>query len=529
MSSDTERYDCIVVGAGPVGMTAAALLSEGGASVLVLERNLTTSSDPKAISINDEALRTYAQAGLMDGLMSIIVPGTGTKYFDAAGRPLFHARAEKPYRFGFPFKNPFAQPDLERLLLGALSRRENVTVRFGAVVDQVVSTPSGVTVRVASQNKNDNSERHISARFLLGADGGRSTVRTHLGVSMSGRAHREEWLVVDALNDSHRERYGMHFGDPHRPHVIVPGLEGRCRYEFRLFEGEHWPGGSPSLELIQRVLASHRTIEEADVERAVVYRFNGLIADQWRVHSAFLLGDAAHMMPPFAGQGLNTGIRDAANLSWKLLAVLRGNAPVSILDTYQTERYKHALATIRTSELLGRIVMTTSERVAAIRDQKVRAALETAAGRDYFEFMRYNPANKLSDGLVILLDDQLSGRQIGQPRAFDTASSVVAPLDSICGYGWRLFRVSDSETDWPEAVVDFAEVRGVERFDIPLTETYPHVRNGRILIDVDTRLIEEFAPYRGRIVLVRPDHFVAAAWNPADSPAILGQIQSWWA
>ena len=517
--------DFVVVGAGPVGMTAAALLSESGFSVLVLEKSGATSNEPKAISIDDESLRTYAHAGLAEKILALVVPGTGTSYYGANGNVLFRAGAEIPYRLGFPFKNPFAQPELERLLVDELGRRPTVTVRFNACLTELESSDDGVRASFTSERGLET----VRARFLLGADGGRSTVRSLLGITMTGRAHDDNWLVVDTLGDDHSERFGMHHGNPARPHVIVPGLNGRCRYEFRLFEGEGDAGDEPSLALLQSVLAPYRTLTAAEIDRAVIYRFNGLIADSWQRGSSFLLGDAAHMMPPFAGQGLNSGIRDAANLCWKLLAVAAGDAPAQILASYQSERFAHARATIRLSERLGRVVMTTSPRLAAFRDEAVERALTTETGRDFFEHMRYRPDLRFTEGLLAPTPDAPTGRQIGQPRCFDTSSAAVTLLDELTGSGWALFRVEQFSQPWPTELVDLVTAVGIRTFDVPLTEVFPRTSSAdSALVDVDGRLTAEFEPYRGRFVLIRPDHVVAAAWLPNELDAVLAVIRDWW-
>lgn len=549
MRQEQHAFDCIVVGAGPVGMTLAALLSEAGASVLVLERNSGTSESPKAISIDDESLRTYAAAGLVERLLSIIVPGTGTRYYDAGGSPVFHARAEFPYRLGYPFKNPFAQPDLERVLLAELTRRSNVELRFAAELVTIDAGPDGVLATYRS----GGVAASVEGRFLIGADGGRSTVRTQLGIGMRGRSHPERWLVIDVLDDPHRERYGMHHGDPARPHVIVPGLEGRCRYEFLLFEGEGDAGDEPRFELIRALLQRYRAIEPHQVERAVIYKFHGLIAREWSVGRAFLVGDAAHMMPPFAGQGLNSGIRDAANLAWKLVAVLRGESPERILMTYQQERFEHAWDTITLSEKLGRVVMTTSPRIAAVRDRTITAALESAAGRDYFEHMKYRPESRVHTGLIVAGAHPAVGRQLGQPRAFNAHTRTVGLLDAFLGRGWALVAVdidaaasagSANDDPWPAELVEFTRIAGIPRFEVPIAEVFPFRRASETtppgstsepdtaastsLIDVDTKLIAEFVGFRNRYVLLRPDHVVAAVWAPEETAAVLTHVRSWW-
>ena len=506
----------MVCGAGPVGMTAAALLAARGLDVVVLERRSTTSDEPKAISIDDEALRVYQQAGIAAQVLSIVVPGTGTRYYDSNDKALFHGRAAVPYRLGYPFKNPFAQPDLERVLLAALRAHPRIDVHFDTEVTTL--TQDGDAVRLTAPNLS------VQAAFALGCDGGRSTMRSLLEISMTGRGHPDVWLVVDTLGDDHTERFGMHHGDPDRPHVIVPGRGGRCRYEFRLFPGEGEPTNTPSFELIHRLVAPYREITPAQVERAVNYTFHSLVADTWQAGRCFLLGDAAHMMPPFAGQGLNSGIRDAANLTWKIADVLDGRLDESTLRSYASERRPHATATVRSSATLGRLVMTTSHRLARRRDELIGAALDTPDGRVFFEEMRYRPVQPFTDGLVVAGPD--SGMPLGQPRVFDATSQRTVLLDEVLGCGWALLGIDVVDEHAWAAADAIAALFDATTACVPTDETLPRLHR-RILIDVDGGLIRECDSYRGRFVLLRPDHVVAAAWYPDECPHLHTVLRQW--
>jgi 3-(3-hydroxy-phenyl)propionate hydroxylase len=506
--------DVAICGAGPVGLTAAALLARRGLDVIVFEKNASTSDEPKAISVDDETLRVFQHAGVIDAVLDVVVPGTGTRYYDRHGAALFHARGAHPFRLGYPFKNPFAQPDLERVLVEALRRRPGVELRFGTEVVGFEQAPDKVTVHT----RGSDGERSVDASYVFGCDGGRSATRLLQGGTMTGRSHNDVWLVVDTTGDCHTERFAMHHGDPVRPHVVVPGLDGRCRYEFRLFDGEGGPEAAPSFDLISKLVSPFRRIEPEQIVRAVNYRFNAVVADQWRIGRSFLLGDAAHMMPPFAGQGLNSGIRDAANLAWKVADVLDRRLDPSVLASYESERAPHARATVRLSEQLGRIVMTTSARLAKRRDDFVRRAVATADGRKFLEEMRYRPQQRLTDGLVIASDDpDIVGVTLGQPLAFDSYTHRVAWLDDIVGSGWVLFGVNVFDDDWSQTDALCARL-GMSTAVVSTSEDLPR-SDHRVLIDVDGGVNSEFSRYAGRFVLMRPDKFVAAAWGRGGPPA----------
>lgn len=505
----STRTDVVVVGAGPVGMTAAALLAARDVSVAVVERNPTTSDAPKAISIDDEALRTFQTAGLAARLERIIVPGTGTRYYDARGRAVFQARSGWPYRLGHPFKNPFAQPDLERELADHLRGCPAVTLRMGTEVASIRQDAEGVTVGTRSGEV-------VRARYLLGCDGGRSTVREQLGVGMTGRSFDDVWLVADVLGDPHDERYGMHHGDPDRPTVIVPGLDGRCRYEFLLRPGEGEAGDPPPFALVARLLQPYRRITPDQVERCVAYTFHALVADGFAIGRAFLLGDAAHMMPPFAGQGLNSGIRDAANLTWKIADVLAGRLDAAAPASYDAERRPHSAATVRLSVRLGRIVMTTDRRLAERRDRTVERILATPEGRVHLEEMRYRPVQRYDDGLVTATepDGPTVGLPFGQPRVHDTGTARTRMLDDVLGAGWALLGVDVPAPTLLDAAAQVAALDPVVAH-VPGDDRLPRGTDAlRVLVDLDGGLDRETAPYRGRVVLLRPDRVVAAAWRP---------------
>ncbi|WP_194820504.1 bifunctional 3-(3-hydroxy-phenyl)propionate/3-hydroxycinnamic acid hydroxylase [Nocardia sp. XZ_19_385] len=518
----TSTADVVVCGAGPVGLTAAALLAARGVDVVVLEQNAGTSDEPKAISIDDESLRVYQAAGIVDRVMPVVVPGTGTRYYSRHGKELFHARGPRPFRLGYPFKNPFAQPDLERALADALADTGNVEMRYGTRVVGFDQHPDQVSVHAVTAT----GRSVVHARYVLGCDGGRSATRLLQHIDMTGRSYPDVWLVVDTLEDPHTQRFAMHHGDPVRPHVIVPGLNGRCRYEFRLFDGEGTPEEKPDFALIERLVAPYRPISPHQVERAINYRFNAVVADQWMIGRSFLLGDAAHMMPPFAGQGLNSGLRDAANLAWKITDVLAGRLDPSILATYQQERYPHALATVRLSERLGRVVMTTSPRFARRRDQHIERTLATVRGRAFLEEMRYRPPTRYETGLLAAGDrPELVGIPIGQPLVFDAVTHRLCRFDDVLGNGWALLGIDVDQTDWTE-VASILEQLDAAPIQVSTTEHMPRADH-RVVIDVDGALVREFVHYTGRFALIRPDRVVAAAWSPADSADLVEQVRSW--
>jgi 3-(3-hydroxy-phenyl)propionate hydroxylase len=518
----------LVAGGGPTGLTVANLLGHYGIPVVLVERNDTTSNDAKAISLDDESLRTMQLADLDQAVLKIVVPGTGTRYFGAAGRPLFHGRGVGSYPFGHPFKNPFAQPELEKALRKGLTRFPHLNAKFGTELIRLESRPDGATVTL--RERGGNAEEQLDVFAVLACDGGRSTVRELLGITMNGRTYDQVWLVLDTLNDPHDERYGMHHGDPKRPHVIVPGRDGRCRYEFLLQPNEGTPGQVPSFELARALVSRYRNLAPEDIERSVVYSFHALVADRLRVDRCFLLGDAAHMMPPFAGQGLNSGVRDAANLAWKIAAVYRGSARERLLDTYESERKPHVQAVVDFSVRLGEIVMTTSRARAVVRDAAVRLAMLNPLGRRHLREMRFRPANRLAAGFIFHSGDsrydKLVGTLLPQPRVLAGSDHKLIRLDDVLGRGFSLLGAGVSEYCWQAVSAAALPINDLTCVEVMLDDRASRSTATRVSItDADGGLERTFAPLRGRLLLLRPDRRVAAIVQIKDLTALRRSLE----
>jgi 3-(3-hydroxy-phenyl)propionate hydroxylase len=516
------RVDVVVVGCGPVGLVVAGLLGAGGISTLAVERKPTTSDAAKAISVDDESLRTLQRAGLDDCVYPIVQPGTGTRYYGANGRLLVHARGRRPQLLGHPFKSSFAQPELERELAEAVSKMPAVDLRFSTELAGFDIAGDAVRCRFRLP---DGSDAETVASYLVGCDGAKSSVRNLLGLRMHGRSFDDVWLVADTLRDSHRERFAMHFGDPDRPRVVVPGREGRCRYELKLRPGEIAQATEKPELLAAALIGRYRRIDVGDIERCTAYRFHALVAERWRAGPVFLAGDAAHLMPPFAGQGLNSGIRDADNLAWKLRWVLCGRAAPSLLDTYEPERRPHAEAMVRLSVRLGRVMMTSDRRLAAARDALVRAANLVPALRRFLAESRYRPAAHYAEGFVSATATRdtprgaasLVGRMLPQPRVL-TADGEAVLLDDVLSDGFALVAVGCRD-DVAAAMADspLSEL-GCKTVAVALDDTMPvSSPAARGVADADGRLQEELGPLRSAVLLVRPDRYVAAAWSGRDA------------
>jgi 3-(3-hydroxy-phenyl)propionate hydroxylase len=514
--------DVTIVGAGPVGLMLANLLGSSGHRVVVLEREPTPVDEPRAVSIDDEAMRTLQTAGLSGAAERLVVPGTGTKYLSGRGHLLTYAKPAR-LRRGFAVKNPVHQPDLVRLLLDHARDHANVDVRFAHRVRNLTPDVDTVGIDVATPD----GPTLVRSRFVVGCDGGRSTIRQAMRIELSGSSFEQRWLVIDVAGDHHDERYAMHHGDPRRPHVIVPGRDGRCRYEFMVLDSER-SDDVVGLAFVQQVLAPYRRVDPADIERCAVYTFHALVAERWRVGSVFLAGDAAHMMPPFAGQGLNTGFRDVHNLAWKLDLTLRGIATARLLDTYELERRPHARAMVELSTKVGSVVMTTDIRKAALRDALARAALAVGPARRFLAEMRFKPPPRFDHGLLLrharLAGGDPAGRMIDQPSVL-TACGERVLLDEVLGPGFALLA---ADRDGSSAIDRLADPRwehlGVRRVRAVLGDRMPSARLPWSVADYDGALERVLSGAPHSVWLIRPDRYVVGVFAPHEESVFLDRL-----
>jgi 3-(3-hydroxy-phenyl)propionate hydroxylase len=492
----TPSFDVAVVGLGPVGSTLANLLGHCGVNTLVLEREAQAYHLPRAVHFDDEAMRVFQTIGLSDAVLPHVILSPGMRFVDADGRLILDwGRPAEVTSMGWHLSYRFHQPDLENVLNDGLRRWPHVVVRNRCDVFALDEDEHGVGIRYEDLGTGRLAETR--ARYVIGCDGARSLVRRFMGSAIDDLGFHERWLVVDALLKRDRPDLGDHsiqFCNPKRPATYIRGTGNRRRWEITVHPDEPAQAATQPARIWQ-LLAPWISSDDADIERAAVYTFHSTIAKRWRNGRLLLAGDSAHQTPPFLGQGMCAGIRDAANLAWKLHAVLRGRAEASLLDTYESERSPHVREFIELAIRLGGLINTKA----------MEAGLAAGEPRD-------NEAAKLDVQKPLLGPGLAAGHTalVGRP-APQFALSDGQRADDRVGYRYCLLAESAFLAGLSPAVrtaVTEAGVTVVSSGEAP--DLSPWLRQQ----DVGA-------------VMVRPDRYVlGAARNETEFAALLSAVQS---
>jgi 3-(3-hydroxy-phenyl)propionate hydroxylase len=499
-------YDVAIAGFGPTGATLAGLLARRGWRVLVVERDREVYRLPRAVHFDHEVMRIFQTLGLAGAVLphTRVVPRC--VFLNAHREVLFETRTDNRIA-GWASDYMFHQPSLERLLRDAAATRPSVTVRYGALED-ALDDGDGVTIRLAGEDV-------ARARFLVGCDGAASTVRKRVGLALEDLGFDEPWVVVDLLGAEGLPDHTVQFCDPARPTTLVPGAQGHHRFEFMLRPGET-DAHMLAPETLRGLLAAWLDPDRVELVRAAVYRFHAVVAREWWRGRIGIAGDAAHQTPPFLGQGMCAGIRDAMNLDWKLDLVLRDLAGPALLHTYGSERAPHVRELIERAVSAGRIVCTQDAEVARVRDAELKTLREKGEGVPVPMTLPV-----AGPGVFQRSEHGKVGRLAPQPRV--RAGAREALLDDVTGSGFRL--VLRDGRGWPDGtrLRRFAELGGT----VAVWRDEPgETRDGALDVEDLSKGAEDYFSRQSlHGFLVRPDHLVyGVAREPRDVGGLLDAL-----
>ncbi|WP_067839337.1 bifunctional 3-(3-hydroxy-phenyl)propionate/3-hydroxycinnamic acid hydroxylase [Nocardia lijiangensis] len=502
-------FDVIQIGCGPVGQTMAALLGQHGHRVGVFERWPTPYPLPRAGHIDHEIMRILQSVGAAHEFEPHAIPVPDYDWFNGDGDLLLHLDWNQPTPSGWKSDYLMFQPDLQDALLSAIRRLPSVELNFGWNATRITQHDDHVEVTLAHGTvidgawTPDGTVRTVTASWLLGADGANSTVRAAAELGCEDLGFEEEWLVVDIEPHDPDIRIDMpeagQYCDPRRPVSLFRWLgRAHTRWEFMLLPGESAREMTTEARCWELLSRWKITPDEATIIRRTVYTFRSLLAESWRRGRTLLIGDAAHLMPPFLGQGMCSGIRDAANLAWKLDLVLSGRARDSLLDTYGDERRPHARSLITMSMELGRIVCLSDPEQAAARDRAFRSG--DVAPPPPFPILTAGLLHRNSHGVPA----GPAGTLGVQPRVHWQDRTGLC--DDLIGGGWTLM-TSVAPDQLPLDDDQHALLRHMDTRIVHLTRA----KVPGAVIDIDADLTRWLARHRADVVLVRPDFYVFGA------------------
>ncbi|HDS6407432.1 TPA: bifunctional 3-(3-hydroxy-phenyl)propionate/3-hydroxycinnamic acid hydroxylase [Klebsiella oxytoca] len=506
-----------IAGAGPVGLTIANYLGQMGVSVVLIEKLESLIDYPRAIGIDDEALRAMQAVGLVDNVLPHTTPWHAMRFLTPKGR-CFADIQPMTDEFGWSRRNAFIQPQVDAVLYDGLSRFPHVRCLFSREVEAFSQNSDGVTLNV----KGSGGEREtVRADWLVACDGGASFIRRTLNIPFEGKTAPNQWIVIDIANDPLATPHVYLCCDPVRPYVSAALPHGVRRFEFMVMPGETEAQLSEPhkmRQLLSKVLPDPDNVE---LIRQRVYTHNARIAERFRVDRVLLAGDAAHIMPVWQGQGYNSGMRDAFNLAWKLALVVNGKAGEALLDSYQQERRDHAKAMIDLSVTAGNVLAPPKRWHGAVRDGISWLLNYLPPVKRYFLEMRFKPMPQYRDGALLAEGEGKTspvGKMFIQPKV-TLETGQVTLLDEVIGARFAIIAwgcnprwgLNDEQiARWRAVGVRFIQVVPEVQIHCDQDNVPGVIRVG----DTQNRLKSWFAQHDTAITVVRPDRFVATVAIP---------------
>lgn len=495
--------DVAIVGGGPVGTLLAVLLGQKGHRVTILEKWPTFYERPRAVTFDHEIARILGYVGV-DSEDDAAIEHHHDLYSwqNADGEALLEVDWTSMTDSGWRTRYWFYQPELEKRLRDLATNLDTVDIicgfsATGITQDECSATIHGVYTDTPEAIPMDAPKRDFRARYVVGADGANSFVRTTLGLEMNDLGYFFDWLIVDLKPTADIDYGSDHWQlcDPKRPTTIVPGGPGRRRWEFMALPGEDVKELSTDESAWKLLEPWNVTSDNAILERSAVYRFQARWAQDWRRGRALIAGDAAHLMPPFAGEGMCAGLRDSLALAWRLDLVLNGQADDTLLDSYGEERREHVRYYIDFSMELGSVICIADQEEARKRDERMIAELAQSDG---------TPVNTdvahLGEGIWI--KESAFGGELAK-QGIVTHRGRTGRFDDVVGRGWTVVGLNAD----PRHELDHAHLTVLKHIDATIVSV-----GGKDADVVDdeglyTRWLEDAG---ATYLITRPDFYVYA-------------------
>ncbi len=488
--------DVAIVGAGPVGVMLANICGTHGLSAVAFDRETEVYDLPRAAGIWDDVQRILANNGVLDAVLPSTDCMAGAEFVDARGKRIVGLETPPDLLTpnGYPPLRNIHQPGLERAMRRCLDRFDDIELRLGCDVESIEQDTDGVTLTVKPATGGDDgsagAREHVRSRWAVGCDGASSFVRKTLGIGWQSLGYDREWLVTDVEMKRERELplLCQQICDPRRPTTLLP-LPGRLRrWEFQLRDGETREQ-MENPDTVWALLAPWIEPGDGEIRRAVVYRFHATIAESFRKGRVFIAGDAAHQTPPFMGQGLCSGVRDADNLVWKLAMVRRGQADASLLDTYTAERRPLSVAMVEHSTNTGKLIDAYA--------QMEHGGPEPSPEMQAYAYGGGASLPDLSEGLLAHAGSSWEGQLIPSAESAQSGARTGA-IDELIGSGWALVGKEDPQTLLDSDALAVWDRLGATRISVAepdgamlgllLTHRVVAVRPDRIIFGADEAL-----------------------------------------
>jgi 3-(3-hydroxy-phenyl)propionate hydroxylase len=499
VNTGQEDFDVAIVGFGPVGAVAACWLGQMGIKTIVLEKSRSIWEIPRAMALDHEILRVFQNIGVIEQILPHTAPFGTSEHYGAGGQLIRRIGVvAPPHPMGYLPNMVFTQPPVEAALRQRAAQHKCVTIQLGAEVTGLAEEQDPVSISVL---RDDGTSAEVRARYVIACDGASSTVRRLLQMPLEDLGFDEPWLVVDMLvNQSALAALPAEcaqYCDPVRPYTYIIGPGNHRRWEIMLNPGED-PRVLEREENVWPLLARWLKPGDAKMWRASSYRFHALVARRWQRGPVCLAGDAAHQQPPFLGQGMCQGIRDASNLCWKLGAVIAGTCSDTLLDTYEQERKDHARTLIERIKEIGAAICLRNPAAARRRDKE----LLTRGGGKALVVTRQEIVPPLTSGLINK-HCRGAGVSFPQPRIASAEGTVL--LDRLSGHGWRL--MVDGRTELKVPDLKHGEIKTV-------------ILGGSGFSETDHVAARWFDEHGCQAAIVRPDHYVYCGLDDIGSASL---------